>query len=157
MMEIKVNISDYKVVSSPDSLITIGLGSCVGIALYDSSTKIAGLAHIMLPYSSNFRDSVNKMKFADTCIPLMLDEMERKGAIRRNIVAKIAGGSNMFSMNGETIGIKNALAVEEVLNSLRIPIKAKDCGGNTGRTVRVDASTGNVFVKKIGSLEELLK
>lgn len=157
MMEIKVNISDYKIVSSPDSLITIGLGSCVGIALYDSKNKIAGLAHIMLPYSSNFRETVNKMKFADTCIPLMLEDMEKLGAVRRNIVARIAGGSNMFSMGGETIGIKNTQAVEEVLNSLCIPIKSKDCGGNAGRTVRIDANTGNVYVRKIGSVEELLK
>lgn len=156
-MEIKVSISDYKVVSSPDSLVTIGLGSCVGIALYDRRTKIAGLAHIMLPYSTHFRDTTNKKKFADTCIPLMISEMEKMGANKRNMTAKIAGGANMFSMSGETIGLKNAQAVEEVLGSLGIKIEAKDCGGNAGRTVRLDGETGNVYVRKIGSKEELLK
>lgn len=156
-MEIKVNISDYKVVSSPDSLITIGLGSCVGIALYDDVRKIAGLAHIMLPYISNFRDRDNKMKFADTCIPLVINDMEKRGANISNVIAKIAGGSNMFNMSGETIGFKNIQAVEEVLKSLGIPIKAKDCGGSFGRTVRIDAYTGNVYVRKIGYTEELLK
>lgn len=157
MMEVKVNISDYKVVTSPDSLITIGLGSCIGIALYDAVNKVAGLAHIMLPYSTSFRDTVNKNKFADTCIPIMIAEMEKKGASRKHIIAKIAGGSNMFSMAGETIGLKNLHAVIEVLNQNKISIKARDCGGNIGRTIRIEADSGNVYVRKIGSVEELLK
>lgn len=152
-----MSISDYKVVSSPNSLITIGLGSCVGIALYDSRNKIAGLAHIMLPYSTQFRDNSNKKKFADTCIPLMLSEMIKMGANKRYIVAKIAGGANMFSMEGETIGSKNSKAVEDVLNKLNIKIISRDCGGNRGRTVRVDGETGDVYIRKNGSKEELLK
>lgn len=156
-MEIKVNISDCKAVSAPDSLITLGLGSCIGIALYDNVSKVAGLAHIMLPYSKDFKNNTNVMKFADTCIPLLIEKMEAKGAKRRNISARIAGGANMFNMEGETIGTKNAIAVEEVLNSLRIPIKNKDCGGSTGRTIRIEAEFGNVYVRKVGSKEELLK
>lgn len=156
-MEIKVNISDCKAVSSPDSLITLGLGSCVGVALYDNINKIAGLAHIMLPNSKDFKNVSNKMKFADTCIPLLIEEMEAMGARKRNLTAKIAGGSNMFNMEGETVGARNTQAVEDVLNLLKIPIKCKECGGSIGRTIRIEAETGNVYVRKIGSVEELLK
>ena len=156
-MEIKVNISDCKAVSSPDSLITLGLGSCIGIALYDNINKVAGLAHIMLPYSKEFKVATNMMKYADTCIPLLVEKMEEKGAKRRNIVARIAGGANMFNMEGETVGTRNTIAVEEVLNSLKIPIKNKDCGGSIGRTIRIEAEFGNVYVRKVGSVEELLK
>lgn len=156
-MELKVNISDYKSVSSPeDSLITIGLGSCIGIALYDSHKNIAGLAHIMLPYSKDFRDNDKPAKFADTCIPLLIEEMEYLGARRRNITAKIAGGANMFNIQGETIGEKNANAVIATLKELNIPIIAQDLGGNIGRTVSIHSINGEVYVRKIGASKVLL-
>lgn len=155
-MEHKVGISDYCAALSPDSIVTVGLGSCVGIAIYDNVKKIAGLAHIMLPISTAFKDATNVKKFADTCIPLLVKDMERKGAVRKNMVAKIAGGANMFKMSGETIGERNAQAVIDTLRSLNIPIKAKDIGGSAGRTIRVDASNGNVYVKKVGTGETLL-
>ena len=155
--EVRVGIADAAIVSAPDTLITMGLGSCIGIALYDNVSKVAGLAHIMLPYSKDFKNNTNVMKFADTCIPLLLEKMEEKGAKRRNISARIAGGANMFKMEGETIGTKNAIAVEEVLHSLKIPIKGKDCGGSIGRTIRIEAEFGNVYVRKVGSKEELKK
>lgn len=157
-MEVRVNISDYKTVSSPDdSLITIGLGSCIGIALYDNTKGIAGLAHIMLPFSSDFKDSSSPEKFADTCIRLLIKEMEHLGANKIRMRAKIAGGANMFAMRGETIGDKNAKAVILTLHELKIPILAQDLGGNCGRTFSIHASNGDVYVKKIGLEKKLLK
>ena len=155
-MELRVGISDYKSSNTSDKLITVGLGSCIGIAIYDSQKKVAGLAHIMLPLSTNFGDKTNLKKFADTCIPLLVKEMEKKGANRQSLIAKIAGGSNMFSMSGETIGDKNTKAVIDTLRKLNIPIKSKDVGGNVGRTMKIDAANGNVYVKKVGAAETLL-
>ena len=156
-MEVKVNIGDYKIVTSPlDSLITIGLGSCIGIALYDNKSRVTGLAHIMLPFSKDFKDNSNPAKFADTCIKLLVKDMEKRGANLRNIRARIAGGSNMFNMQGETIGEKNANAVKVTLKELNIPILAHDLGGNVGRTVTVSAANGDVYVRKIGSTKVLL-
>ena len=63
---IKVGMADLKICKAPDALTTIGLGSCIGIALYDPSTKISGLAHIMLPDSKSIRNNSNIAKFADT-------------------------------------------------------------------------------------------
>lgn len=139
--EIKVSISDYKISESPDKLITIGLGSCVGIAIYDKASKIGGLSHIMLPDSSFFSKDLKPEKFADLAIVKMVDEITG-GKKTRNLVAKIAGGSSMFNfpdnkINGN-IGDRNVQAVEEKLKELGIPILASHTGGKIGRTMIVN-------------------
>ncbi|MGM5480840.1 MAG: chemotaxis protein CheD [Nanobdellota archaeon] len=48
-----VNMGDLNIGHGTDELISLGLGSCIGIALYDSTRRIAGLAHVMLPNSSD--------------------------------------------------------------------------------------------------------
>ncbi len=78
--EIKVGIADLNVAFSPDKLITVGLGSCVGIAIYDKAIGIGGLAHIMLPDSSQFNKITNEIKFADLAIPILVEDMIKKGA-----------------------------------------------------------------------------
>ena len=139
--EIKVSISDYKISESPDKLITIGLGSCVGIAIYDKTSKRGGLSHIMLPDSSFFSKDLKPEKFADLAIDKMVDEITG-GKKTRNLVAKIAGGSSMFNfsdnkINGN-IGDRNVQAVEEKLRELGIPILASHTGGKIGRTMIVN-------------------
>ncbi|MGO1468769.1 MAG: chemotaxis protein CheD, partial [Tissierella sp.] len=106
--EIRIGIADYKVSSSPDKLITLGLGSCVGIAIYDSKTKIGGLSHIMLPDSRSFTKEIKVEKFADLAIPTMIKEIT-KGKTSKNLVSKIAGGASMFSFSKNTnnIGQRN--------------------------------------------------
>lgn len=139
--EIKVSISDYKITEAPDKLITIGLGSCIGIAIYDKTSKKGGLSHIMLPDSSFFSKDLKPEKFADLAIDKMLNEMTG-GKKTRGLVAKIAGGSSMFnfgenSINGN-IGERNIQAVEKKLKELGIPILASHTGGKIGRTMVVD-------------------
>lgn len=139
--EIKVSISDYKVSQSPNTLITIGLGSCVGIAIYDKYNKIGGLSHIMLPDSSCFNGDLKAEKFADLAIVKMVEEITG-GKDNKSLVAKIAGGSSMFSfsenkVNGN-IGDRNVQAVEEKLKELGIPILASHTGGKIGRTMIVN-------------------
>ena len=95
---IKVGMADLKICKAPDSLTTIGLGSCVGIALYDPITKVSGLAHIMLPDSTQIKNNTVIAKFADTGITKLLDDMIKAGARRPSIVAKIAGGARMFAL-----------------------------------------------------------
>lgn len=88
---IKVGMADYKIGRNPASLISYGLGSCVGIALFDTVAKVGGLAHIMLPDSTQARATDNPAKFADTALPLMLSEIIKLGAVKSRITAKIAG------------------------------------------------------------------
>lgn len=146
--EIKVNISDYKVAESPDKLITLGLGSCVGVAIYDRNSKIGGLSHIMLPDSSVFNSNVKPGKFADLAIPKMVDEIT-KGNMTGNLVAKIAGGASMFNIPdvNSSIGDKNVSAVEKKLKELGIPVLASDTGGKIGRTMIVNLDTFIINIK----------
>lgn len=150
-MEIKVGISDYKVAKSPYKLITLGLGSCVGIAIYDKVDKVGGLSHIMLPDSTLFRREVKVEKFADLAIPQMVEEIT-KGSRNKNLIAKIAGGASMFSFTDEingNIGYRNVVAVEEKLKELGIPILGKHTGGNIGRTMIVDLQDFTVNIRMV--------
>jgi chemotaxis protein CheD len=153
---ISVGISEYKTSKSPATLVTYALGSCVGIALYDSDTHIGGLSHIMLPYSSMRSDGFvdDRMKYADTAIPDLIAELERLGAKRGSLRAKIIGGANMFNMSGasfiETIGDRNIEAVRIVLGQLGIPLIAEDVGSNYGRTVYFLLEDGKVKVQSLG-------
>ena len=157
---IKVGMADYKVGRNPDSLISYGLGSCVGIALYDPLSKIGGLAHIMLPDSTQARSAENPAKFADTALPLMLDEIIRMGALKSRITAKIAGGAQMFTFANATdvmrVGERNVEAVKQVLRRLDIRNIAEDTGGNYGRTVELKLDTGGYRIKTIDKGEKEL-
>jgi chemotaxis protein CheD len=150
-----VGISDRKVASAPDSIVTYALGSCVGVALYDVRSKIGGLAHIMLPDSGMVRDAaVNRMKFADTGVADLVSEMVARGAVRGGVTAKIAGGSNMFRISDGSrlgnIGGRNVDGVRAALDRLGIKIVAEDVGRDYGRTLTFDLMTGKVSVQSLG-------
>jgi chemotaxis protein CheD len=157
---IKVGMADLKAGKSPDSIISYGLGSCVGIALYDAQTKIGGLAHIMLPDSTQARATDNQAKFADTALPVLLDQIISMGAVKSRITAKIAGGSQMFSFVQATdimrIGDRNSEAVRGVLKNLSIRLLAEDVGGNYGRTVELMLDTGIFVIKTVDKGEKKL-
>lgn len=150
---IKVGMADYKVGRSPSTLISYGLGSCIGISLYDPQRKIGGLLHIMLPDSTQARFSDNPAKFADTGIPLMINDVIALGASRSRLVAKIAGGAQMFAFSNATdimrVGTRNAETCKQILKKNGIRVIAEDTGGNYGRTVSIDLSTGSYKVKTI--------
>ena len=151
---IKVGMADLSIAKGPDILTTLGLGSCVGIALYDPSVKLGGLAHIMLPDSTQIKNNSNKAKFADTAINLLVEQMISQGARKNRLVAKIAGGAHMFDFKNMDdtmrIGTRNILAVQQVLGEIHIPIIAQDTGDNYGRTIELHTLTGMLRVKTIG-------
>jgi chemotaxis protein CheD len=152
--EIRVGISDKNTAFSPDKIYTVGLGSCIGIALYDKGLRLGGLAHIMLPYSTQFSNVSNPLKFADLAIPLLLEDMQMMGSRKQNIIAKIAGGASMFNFSDKKlnmdVGKRNSAAVKEVLGRLSIPLISEDTGGNKARTMILDTNTGIVSIKTIG-------
>ena len=151
---VKVGMADLKVAQHPSILTTLGLGSCIGIALYDHRTKIIGLAHIMLPSSHIATANSNRAKFADTGILDLIAEMKKIGSDTKNIVAKIAGGAQMFSFNTNNesmkIGLRNAEATRIILFDFRIPVVAEDTGGNYGRTIELSSENGALMIKTIG-------
>lgn len=154
VIEVKVGIADLKTTESPNRLITIGLGSCIGIALYDEKNGIGGLAHIMLPDSNQFSNITNPMKFADLSIPILLDKLVRNGALKRNVKSKIAGGASMFNFSDKSlvmdIGKRNGEAVKSKLDELGIPVVSEDIGGGKGRTMILDVASGAVQIKTVG-------
>lgn len=148
--KIKVGISEYKVSKSPDLLMTLGLGSCVGIAIYDKESRVGGLSHIMLPDSTFFNSKdIKPEKFADLAIPKMVEEIT-KGKSNKNLIAKIAGGASMFTFSDlkmfSNIGERNVLAVKEKLKEMKIPILASHTGGNVGRTMIVNLETFEINI-----------
>lgn len=150
---LKVGMADLKVCKAPDNITTIGLGSCIGIAMYDPSTKITGLVHIMLPDSKVFKGNIIEAKFADTGIPALLQKMLDMGANKNKIVAKIAGGAKMFSVTNNTtinVGERNAEASVLALRKLGIPLLGQDTGLNYGRTVEIYSEDGHFLVKSVG-------
>jgi chemotaxis protein CheD len=154
MGSIVIGISDMNVVRGEDSIITYALGSCVGVALYDSSRKIAGLAHILMPSSADVRDpNINVMKYADTAVPELIKRMERAGASAFNMVAKLAGGAQMFSMAGASsqfnIGDRTIAMARDMLQKARIKLVAQDVVANYGRTVEIFAAKGIYRIKAI--------
>ena len=42
---IKVGMADLNVCKAPDVITTLGLGSCIGLVLYDPVTKVGGMVH----------------------------------------------------------------------------------------------------------------
>lgn len=158
-MIIKVGMADLNIAKTPNILQTCGLGSCVGICLWDSSAKVAGMAHIMLPTSS-IGNMSNKAKFADTAIPVLIDKMKKNGADERRLVAKIAGGAQMFSFSNSSdimkIGERNTEAVKKCLQSARIRIAAEDTGGSYGRTIEFYADTGSLYIRTVSLGEKFI-
>jgi chemotaxis protein CheD len=153
---VRVKIADLAVRKDDGILVTVGLGSCVGVALYDSTARVAGLAHVLLSDSTMFRNQHNMAKFADTAIPLLVEEMTRFGARSGRLTAKIAGGSQLFSFENSlvSVGEKNIKMVRLTLNKLKIRLLAEDVGGNTGRTMKVFATNGKVIISTVGCGEK---
>jgi chemotaxis protein CheD len=151
---IKIGMADANVCKPPDVITTLGLGSCVGIVLYDPVKKIAGMVHVMLPDSTKIINNLNKYKFADTGIDKLIIDMIKIGAAQRNLVAKIAGGAQMFSFSNNLemmrIGERNVEATKDKLEKLGIPLLAEDTGANYGRTIEFYPDTGMLRIKSVG-------
>lgn len=153
-MEISVGIGEIKVVNNSCLLKAIGLGSCIAVALYDENTKIAGLAHFMLPSIDESFDKSNPFRFIDSGLEIMIDEMKKKGAQPNGIKAKLFGGANMFpdiifSNSPMDIGQRNIRSLKEELKKNSINISAEELGGHTGRSVTFDTKDGTAIVSTV--------
>jgi len=159
MAVIVVGMADLKVAKHPDKLTTLGLGSCVGITLFDRNKKIGGMAHCMLPTYKGF-EGQNIAKFVDSAVIELINQLVRIGASRPALVAKIAGGAHMFgrSQNSDMlkIGERNAAAGLAILRQLSIPVQANDTGGTHGRTIELDIDSGALKIRTVGAGEKLI-
>jgi chemotaxis protein CheD len=143
--ELSVGIGEVKI-GKRALLEAMGLGSCIGVVLYDMSTGISGIAHVLLPGASQNGET----KYAETAIETMLESMIKQGARKSKIVSKFSGGANVFkhiNMELLKIGSRNSISVEETLNRKKIPILAKDVGGEVGRSVMFNPIDGSMIVR----------
>lgn len=139
---------------APDAITTLGLGSCVGVVIYDATAKIAGLVHVMLPDSTKIKNNENKAKFADTGIEEMVRQVVAAGGVKSRLKAKIAGGAQMFAFSSENdllrVGARNVEAVKEQLVRMQIPLAAEDTGNSYGRTIEFYPETEELLIKAVG-------
>lgn len=151
---IRVGMAELQATSGRNDIIrTTGLGSCVGLTFYDKVAGVSGMAHIMLPDSGIAREQpFNQAKYADTAIPELIRQMEAKGAAKSRLVAKMAGGAQMFAFaasDNMRIGHRNVETVKQLLQDYRIPLAAEDTGHNYGRTIEFHCATGVLVVRSV--------
>ncbi|HUQ45164.1 MAG TPA: chemotaxis protein CheD [Gemmatimonadaceae bacterium] len=151
--DVRVKVADYAVRRGPHLLTTIGLGSCVAIALYDRDTQIGALAHILLPSQAMSRETSNPAKFPETIVPLLLEEMRALGMRDGRVSARIVGGASMFGQLGNGTGInvgeRNVVATREALAAAGVPIIAEDTGLDYGRSVYFHLADGRLEVRSL--------
>lgn len=153
---IKVGIADLHAAVPPKKLRTSGLGSCVGLVLYDQGLKNAGMAHIMLPTSDLARnEDFNRHKYADTAFHDLLQKLEKMGSPINRLKAKMAGGAQMFAFKSQNemmrIGPRNVEAIKELLMRYSIPLISSDTGGSSGRTIEFDPETSLLTIRTVNS------
>lgn len=151
---VKVGMAELGIIQNQGLIRTTGLGSCVGLTLHDPQLRLAGMVHVMLPSSDIAREgALNKAKYADTGIPALYEKLLEAGASPKRIIAKMAGGSQMFSFagSGDTmrIGPRNVESCKTSLEDLKIPLIAEDTGGNFGRTIELDCDSGILFIRSV--------
>ena len=154
MAETMVRMGEYAFsATAGDMLVSLGLGSCIGLALLDRRATVAGLAHVVLPAAEG-RDGAPG-KFADTAVPALLEAVLGLGARRMRLEAVLVGGASMFAVSTTSleVGIRNEAAVRDQLAAMRIPVLAAETGGSKGRTVRVNVESGLVTSKAAGEAE----
>ena len=153
MTEILVRVADLRIGGGDDVLVTIGLGSCVAINLYDAAVRVGGLAHVLLPSPALSRGSANPARVPQTAVPAMLSEMANAGASPRRIKARLVGGASMFAALSTPgtiqMGERNVVAARHTLASAGVPIVGEAVGGDFGRTVRLHVRDGRVDVTSV--------
>jgi chemotaxis protein CheD len=144
-----VGIGDCAIARSPVKIKTSGLGSCLGITLYDRQEKIGGLLHTMLPNIKDSRIKDNPAKFTDAGIEYLVNEIIKRGGSIEKLEAKIVGGAGMFENSRLNIGERNIKSAKETMKKLGILVIAEDTGKNYGRTVIFDTFNGDLLIKTI--------
>lgn len=145
-----VPMGALEVASPPDALEIRGLGSCVAVALFDTRTRVAGLAHAVVPRPLKRRGLPGPAWATTEAVPRLIEAMEAEGALRRHVVARLAGGSALFAstLKGFNVGAENARVAAGALADLGIPVLSRDLGGHVGRNVRFDPLTGELSVTR---------
>ncbi|ANQ54324.1 chemotaxis protein CheD [Thermosipho affectus] len=147
-----IGIGEYAVGDKNTILVTLGLGSCVGVCIRDKSKLVGGMVHVMLPDSGG-KEVAKPGKYADTGIKIVVEELKKIGG--RNFEAKIAGGAAMFNNSAMNVGQRNVEAVKSMLRKLGIKIVSEDTGGNRARSIEYDVESGKLMIRKVKTGESV--
>jgi chemotaxis protein CheD len=151
--ELLVRVADLRTGVADDVLVTVGLGSCVAIVLYDAEARVGGLAHTLLPSPALARADSNPAKFPQSAVPRLLELMQADGARADRITGRLAGGASMFAALAPPgtlqMGERNLAAARQALNAHGVPLVGEAVGGDFGRTVRLRVGDGQVEVRTV--------
>jgi chemotaxis protein CheD len=155
-----VKVAQSAVGGAGDTLVTLGLGSCVAILLHDADARVGGMAHVLLPEPALSRHQDNVAKFASTAVPALVEAMAGRGARRRRLKARLVGGAAMFQSlmvpGSLNMGARNVNAAREALRVAGIPLLGEDVGGDYGRSVRFAVGEGRTVVTSVGRSDVVL-
>jgi chemotaxis protein CheD len=148
-----VRVADLQVATAGEVLITVGLGSCVAIVLYDPVGKVGGMAHILLPSPALSRSDGNPAKFPQTAVPRLIELMSQGGGVPRRLTGRLVGGASMFASLAAPgtiqMGDRNVVASRQALNQHGIPLTGEAVGGDYGRTVRLTVADGRLDISSV--------
>ena len=157
-MNVVIGVADCHVTSDTSNvLVTYALGSCVAVSIYDPIARVGGLLHFMLPEAPSDAGQTGKSPymFADTGIPMLFREAYSKGADKRRLRVRVAGGAQVTGDNGVfNIGQRNCLALKKILWKAGVMVHAEETGGKRARTMRLDMASGRVFLRSPDAPEE---
>ena len=157
---IVVKVADLQVVAGEGELVTLGLGSCVAICLHDPVAKVAGMAHVLLPNKQLSRTTDNPAKFPQSAVPLLVERMKALGADHARLSARLVGGASMFGnltpSGAVQMGERNVVASRQVVEEQGIVITGEATGGTMGRSVRLQATDGALFIRTLAHGEQPL-
>ncbi|HWS18033.1 MAG TPA: chemotaxis protein CheD, partial [Candidatus Elarobacter sp.] len=140
-------------VSSEPVQISMILGSCAGVCLYDRRRAIGGATHYMLPQWAG--PGTPSTRYGDVALDVLLKQFQEHGSGPKDLEAKIFGGACMFEVfraeNGsdDHIGSRNVNMALQTFSRLGIVIAARDTGGENGRKIKMQSDTGSVAVSVI--------
>lgn len=149
-----VGVSDMKLSSDPnDHIVTFALGSCIGIAIYDSAAKVGGILHYMLPQSKidQSKAEANPYMFGDTGIPAFFKKAYEMGADKKRLRVVMAGGAAVIDMQDRfNIGKRNITIARKLFWKNNILIDAEHVGDSISRTLYLDLNTGETWFTNKG-------
>jgi chemotaxis protein CheD len=150
-MNVVVGVADCQVSSDPSHiLVTHALGSCVAVTIYDPVARVGGLLHFMLPEAppDAAKSGKNPYMFADSGIPMMFREAYEMGAEKRRLRVKVAGGAQIMDEHGVfKIGQRNCVAMRKIFWKAGVIVHAEEIGGTVARTMRLEITSGRIFLR----------
>ncbi len=140
--------ANIHVAVQPTNISTL-LGTCIAVCLWDPITKLGGMNHYLLALWNG--EGLASPKYGNIAIEKLVNLMEAHGASRKRMIAKVFGGKTGSNSQNIAygIGMRNIQVAFDLLQEMNIPIEAQNVGGEHGRNIKFDTSTGKILMRYI--------